>query len=163
MNTESSTRKPLRLWPGVTFVVLLWLFWVVIPSIPVIGPEAEFIGLIGGVFCGLAVILWWLLFSRAPWVERFAVLALAVVGLVAIRPIVHPSIAGGMMGNLIYVYSIPVMCLAVVAGATLGRGLATWPRRGAMIGGAPARFELVPGASNRRQLRRGVAVRLAME
>src|SRR5262245_35554048 len=113
MNIESSTRKPLRLWPGVALAVVQWLFWAVVPKVTALGPEAEFIGLIGGVLCGLLLVVWWLFFSRAPWSDRFMVLALVVAGLIAFKRIVHPSIAGGMMGNLIYVYGIPVMCLAV--------------------------------------------------
>ena len=132
MNHESTTRRPLRLWPGVIFVVLQWFFWVVVPAVPAFGAEAEFIGLIGGVLCGLIVVVWWLLFSRAPWLDRFAVLALVVVGLAVTRRIVHPSIAGGMMGNLIFVYAIPVMSLAIVAGAVAGRGLSETRRRVAM-------------------------------
>jgi outer membrane protein assembly factor BamB len=117
----------------VTLAALQWLFWAVVPMVSVLGPEAEFIGLIGGVLCGLLLVVWWLLFSRAPGLERLAVPVLVVAGLFATRRIVHPSIAGGMMGWLIYAYGIPVMCLAVVAGAVAGRTLALWPRRAVML------------------------------
>jgi outer membrane protein assembly factor BamB len=132
MNDASTARTPLRLWPGVVFVTLQWLCWVVVPLISIFGPERDAVGLIGGILCGLAVAVWWLLASRAPWLERLAVLVLVVAGLMVTRAIVHPSIAGGMMGMLIYVYGIPVMCLAVVAGAVAGRRLPTNPRRAVM-------------------------------
>jgi outer membrane protein assembly factor BamB len=133
MNDASTSRKPLRLWPGVVFVTLQWLCWVVVPLIPIFGPDRDGVGMIGGLVCGLIVAAWWLFASRAPWVERLAVLALVVGGLMATRTIVHPSIAGGMMGVLIFIYGIPVMCLAVVAGAFAGRGLATNTRRAVML------------------------------
>ncbi len=81
MNNESThSHGRFGCGPGVIFVVLQWFFWVVVPAVPAFGAEAEFIGLIGGVLCGLIVVVWWLLFSRAPWVDRFAALALIVAG-----------------------------------------------------------------------------------
>ena len=131
-SNDPALRKPLRLWPGVTAVVLQWLFWIVVPIVPIFGPDAGVLGLIGAVLCGLFAAVWWLFFSRAPWLDRLAVTALIVVGLVATKRIVHPSIAGASMGFMLYIYGIPVMSLAVVAGAIAGRGLAGWRRRAVM-------------------------------
>ncbi|RIK66375.1 alcohol dehydrogenase, partial [candidate division KSB1 bacterium] len=47
---------------------------------------------------------------------------------------VHPSIAGGMQGMLLFVYAVPVLCLALVAGAVVSRGLSTGPRRATIMG-----------------------------
>src|SRR6476620_9277521 len=88
-------RKPLRLWPGIIAVVLQWLGWFLVP---VILPQAVFIGLLAGVLGGLAILLWWLLFSRAPWVERSGAPLLIVGALIVTKRLVHPSIAGGAMG-----------------------------------------------------------------
>ena len=63
-------RKPLRLWPGVMAAVLLCLARFVIPAVK---PDAVFFGGIGGMVCALAILVWWLFFSRAPWSERIAV------------------------------------------------------------------------------------------
>src|ERR1041384_6832294 len=55
-------RKPLRLWPGIVAVALQWIGWFLVPAIL---PQAVYIGLLAGVLGGLAILLWWLLFSRA--------------------------------------------------------------------------------------------------
>src|SRR6266478_6309486 len=92
-------RKPLRVWPGVLAVVLQWLAWVVLPMVV---PEAMLYGVLAGVFGGgLAVVLWWLFFSRAPWAERVGALVLMPVAVFATSRIVHASIANGAMGMML--------------------------------------------------------------
>src|SRR5262245_47295163 len=93
-------RKPLRLWPGVAAVVVLGLLWLV----PFVVRDAHMIAMMGGLACGLIVLVWWLFFSRAPWGERVGAVALMTITLVATKPVVHESIAGGGMGILLYVY-----------------------------------------------------------
>src|ERR1051325_308199 len=123
-------RKPLRLWPGVIAVVLQWIGWFVIPAVL---PQAVYIGLLAGVLGGLAILIWWLLFSRAPWVERIGAPLLIVGALIVTKRVVHPSIAGGAMGMLLYVYAIPVFGLALVAWAVVTRRFTTAARRLALI------------------------------
>lgn len=72
---EPSLRKPLRLWPGVVAVALQWLAWF---GVPAVVPGAGFYGVMGGIACGLAILLWWLFFSRAPWSERVGAIVLMV-------------------------------------------------------------------------------------
>ncbi len=128
---ELTARKPFRLWPGVVAVVLQWLLWF---GVPVIAPDAGFFAVIGGLACALAILVWWLFFSRASWFERGGAIVLMVVALVATKRIVHESIAGGAMGMLLFVYAIPAMSLALVASAVAGRRLSSGPRRATMIG-----------------------------
>ena len=124
-------QKPLRLWPGVAAVVLQWLFWFVVPRV---APEAAMFAVLGGLVCGLAVLVWWLFFSRAPWAERVGAIVLMVVVVVATKRVVHPSIAGGMMGMMLPVFSIPVLSLALVGAAVASRRLSSGLRRAVMIG-----------------------------
>jgi hypothetical protein len=126
---ELTSRKPLRLWPGVIAVALQWLIWY---GVPYVAPEAGMSVVIGGLACSLAVLVWWLFFSRAPWAERLGAIALMVVVVIATKRVVHPSIAGGAMGMLLYIFSIPVLSMALVVAATLGRRLSDGPRRAAM-------------------------------
>ena len=70
---ESTRLKPLRLWPAVVAVALQWLLWSVLP---IVAPGALLYSVFGAVLCGLAVIAWWLFFSRAPWAERLGALVL---------------------------------------------------------------------------------------
>ncbi|MGH9908784.1 MAG: PQQ-binding-like beta-propeller repeat protein [Pyrinomonadaceae bacterium] len=123
-------RKSLRLWPGVVIVILQWLAWFVVP---LFGTQGLGYGMLGGALFALALIVWWLFFSRAPWVERVGFLVLTVVALIATKRVVHESIAGGGMGYLLYVLSIPIMSLALVAWAVGSRRLSTRPRRVAMV------------------------------
>jgi outer membrane protein assembly factor BamB len=90
--------------------------------------------MLGGLACGLVVLLWWLLFSRAPWPERVGAIVLMVVAIVATKRVVHESIVGGGMGLLLYFQAIPVLTLALVAAATASRRLSSGPRRVKMIG-----------------------------
>jgi outer membrane protein assembly factor BamB len=72
-----------------------------------------------------AVVLWWLLFSRARWSERLGAIVLMIVGLLAAWQLRHES-----MGPLWLVgYAVPGACLALVAGAAAGRRLSDGPRR----------------------------------
>ena len=132
MNTnDASARKPLRLWPGVAAAVLLVLVGYVVP---VFKPEYAGYGMMGAALFGLIVILWWLLFSRARWYERPGALVLIILAAFVIHKyVVHPSIAGGAMGNLTYVLAIPTLSGALVAWAAVSRGLAPVARGAAAI------------------------------
>jgi outer membrane protein assembly factor BamB len=80
----------------------------------------------------VAVVVWWLFFSRALWSERVGAIVLMVVAVFATYYVVHPSIANGMMGNMLPVYSVPVLSLALVASVAASRHLSRWPRRASM-------------------------------
>jgi outer membrane protein assembly factor BamB len=127
---ETTPRKPLRLWPGVAAVVLQWLLWLVVP---IVAPQATIFALLGALACGLVVVVWWLLLSRAPWSERLGAIVLMVVAMAATSRLVHPSISNAGMGMLLYVYSIPVLALALVAWAVASRGLSGGLRRASMV------------------------------
>jgi outer membrane protein assembly factor BamB len=128
---ELAKQKPLRLWPGVLAVVLQWLAWFVLPMAV---PEAALYGILGGVFGGgLAVVLWWLFFSRAPWTERVGAIVLMPVAVFATSYIVHKSIADGAMGMMLYAYAIPVLSLSLVCWAVASRSLSSGPRRATLV------------------------------
>ncbi|MEE8523541.1 MAG: PQQ-binding-like beta-propeller repeat protein, partial [Thermoanaerobaculia bacterium] len=127
---EPTRQKPLRLWPGVVLVVLQWLARF---AVPVVVPEALAFGVIAGLVGGLAIAVWWVFFSRAPWSERLGAIALMIVALVATPRILHVSIATGNMGMMFPLYAIPVLSLAFVVWALASRRLAARPRRVAMV------------------------------
>jgi outer membrane protein assembly factor BamB len=129
---EPAQRKSLRVWPGVVIVIVQWLAWFVVP---VLRPDALIYAMLTGVVCGLAVVLWWLLLSRAPWYERLGALPLIVIALIGTKRIVHESIAGGSMGFLLYFASIPVLSLALVASAVIGSRFSAGARRAVMVAG----------------------------
>ena len=120
------TVRPLRLWPGVLFVTVQWIFWV---GVPLLLPDYGGLGILGGMAAGALVLLWWLFFSRAAWVERLGVLVLAVIAIVVSRPLVDISVATGLMGRGAIVLAIPHVLLGLVAGAAIGKRMSPGPRR----------------------------------
>lgn len=121
--------KPIRLWPGVTAALFTALSWF---GVPLVKPSAMFYGFIGGYVGALVIFLWWLFFSRAPWLDRLGAFVLMTAALLATSKVVDRSIANGMMGMMLYIYSIPVLSLALVGWAAACRRLASGPRRMAM-------------------------------
>ena len=127
---EPARQKPLRLWPGVVAVMLQWLVWFVVPMVL---PGAVALAVFGGLFGGLAIVVWWAFFSRAPRSERWGAVVLMIVALVATSRIIHESIATGMMGMMFVIYPIPVLSLAFVVWAVASRRLSDRPRRASMV------------------------------
>jgi outer membrane protein assembly factor BamB len=91
------------------------------------------IAILGAVISSLAIAVWWILFSRAPWLDRFGAIILMILGIIATSRLVHESIAGGMMGWLLYIYAIPFLGLALVAWAVATRGYSDGMRRVSMV------------------------------
>ena len=109
-NANGTSRRPLRLWPGVALLTLQWLGF----FLPFVLPETGFIGMIVAAGCGVLIVLWWLLFSRAPWLERIAALALMPLAAIAVRSLVDRSIENAGMGKMVYFLVIPFLCLGLV-------------------------------------------------
>jgi len=126
---EPTSRKPLRLWPGVVAVALQWVGFL----LPLVAPEAGMYGMLGAAVGGLVVVVWWLFFSRAPWSERVGAIVLMPVAVLATRLVVHPSIAKAGMGMMLYFFAIPVLSLALVAWAAATRRLSAGPRRASLV------------------------------
>jgi outer membrane protein assembly factor BamB len=111
-------QKPLRLWPGVAAAVVLLAVRYIVANV---APAAREIGQIAGFASALVIVVWWLFFSRARWLERIAALVITAVAVIATRPLLHSSIVGGAMGALPYALAIPPTCLALVAWAVAAR------------------------------------------
>jgi outer membrane protein assembly factor BamB len=123
-------RPPLRLWPGIVIVALQWLLFAILPRLlPSAGAVAAIAALVGG----LLVFVWWVFFSRATWLERLLAILVMVVAPVAVRPLLHESIATAGLGVLYFVYVVPWLSLALVAWAAATRHLAGRPRRVTMV------------------------------
>jgi hypothetical protein len=129
-SAEPPRRKPLRLWPGVVAAVLLLL---VRFGLPIVLPDATIYGVLGAVVAALAIVVWWLFFSRAPWSERIGAIVLIIVAMLATRLVLHPSIATGMMGMMFPIFGLPFLTLALVAWAVTTRNLTDPVRRATMV------------------------------
>jgi len=115
----------LRLWPGVLIVALQWVGRFVVPAL---WPEATIVGVLGGLVGALAVLAWWVFFSRAPWSERLGAVALMIGALAATPRFLHVSLATAGQGVLFFVYALPLLSLMFVAWALISRRLAPAPR-----------------------------------
>lgn len=130
--TLEKTTTPLRVWPGVAAVAAIWIFWfgarAVLPENPIVGLAGAAAGLVG-------VLVWWLFFSRAPWLERIGILLLIIAAMAVTRTILHPSVRTSGMGNGFYIFSIPIVTLALAASAAIARRFSV-PKRRATLAAA---------------------------
>jgi outer membrane protein assembly factor BamB len=133
----SALQTPLRLWPGMVIAIALALLRY---GVPLLVPDAEIfsfplvsVGMIGGITGAVAILVWWLFFSRAPWAERAGAIAMMIIALLMTRLIVHESIAGAGKGRLLYVSAIPILSLVLVVWAAATRRFPNGARRGALV------------------------------
>ncbi len=96
-------------------------------SLPLVTDEAGALVMLVGMVCLLGIVLWWLFFSRAPWLERLGFLVVMAAAMFAMLWIVHPSIHNGAMGMLPYILTLPAMALAFAAGVAISRRWAPGP------------------------------------
>jgi outer membrane protein assembly factor BamB len=126
-----SSPKPLRLWPAVVIAIIQVL---VMFGAPVVAPDSGMlIGMLGGVVGALAILVWWLLFSRARWFERVGAIVLMVAAVFATRAVAHASMVGAGQGMMIYFLPTPYLALALVAWAVATRHLKDGVRRAALV------------------------------
>ena len=100
---------------------------------PVFAPEEGGTAILIAAAAGLTVLLWWLFFSRAAWSERLGAIVLMVVAVAVTYRLVHESIANGMMGFMLIVYSIPALSLALVVWAVASRNFSSGLRHASMV------------------------------
>jgi outer membrane protein assembly factor BamB len=131
LDKEMTTQKPLRLWPAVAIAIVQVLVMV---GAPLVAPDGgPLIGMLGGVVGALLIAVWWLLFSRAPWLERVGAIALMVVAVFATRAVAHASMVGAGQGMMLYFLPTPYFALALVAWAAATRHLHDGVRRAALV------------------------------
>jgi outer membrane protein assembly factor BamB len=132
MNPAEHPTPPqsLRLWPGVLAVVTQWM---VMFGLPIIAPGQGGTAIVAGFVGALAVLIWWLWFSRAHWADRLAAIAFMAVAMAGTLRLVHESIANGMMGFMPFIYAAPVLSLALVGSAAIGGGLPPVRRHASVV------------------------------
>ncbi len=124
----TNPRPPLRLWPGVAAVAILWLsrfgLKLVIP-----GFEGFRLGVMGSFAAALAIVLWWLFLSRAHWAERVGAIVLMIAALGAAWGIRHESMGPAWLAA----YALPFLFLAFVVWAVATSRLTDRVRRATMV------------------------------
>ena len=126
------SKSRLRLRPGVIIVILQWLLWMVIPLVfP--GTWIRVVGVLGGMAGGLALMIWWAFFSRAPRLERWGGVVLWIIALLVSFTFTHESITTGMQGMMFFAFALPVVSLTFIVWAVLAKNLPTGLRRVSML------------------------------
>lgn len=120
-----------RLRPGIIIVVLQWIIAGVFPAI-FSGPWTGSVGVLGGMAFGLALMVWWAFFSKAPRFDRWSAIVLWIVALIVASRFTHESIRTAGQGILFFAHAIPLSSLGFMIWAVSCRKLSTAPRRLAM-------------------------------
>ena len=102
-------------------------------GIPMFVPEAFLFGIIGGLVGSLAILVWWVFFSRVPWFERVGAIILMAIAFAATKRFLHVSMATAGQGNLPYILAIPLLSLAFVVWTMAARRLEGGARWASMI------------------------------
>ena len=128
MTPTQLPQKPLRLWPGIVAVVLLWVFRIGVKA-AVPGIKGFGYAVMGSLALALVLLIWWVFFSRARWRERLGALALIVAALGVTWLLKHES----MWLPWLFAYAIPVLSLAFVAWAVATSRLSNRVRHATMV------------------------------
>src|SRR5688572_4640058 len=125
---DDAPRNLLRVWPAIAIVVLQWLFRF---GVKELFPGIQGFGyaVMGTLALTAVLIIWWVLFSRARWLERIGTLALIAAGVGATWLLKHDS----MWLPWLFAYAIPVLCLAFVIWAVATRRLPNKIRYATMV------------------------------
>jgi outer membrane protein assembly factor BamB len=99
---------------------------------PIVAPGAGVAALLGSLGCAVAILLWWLFLSRAPWSERLGAALLMIVALFGTSRILHASLASGPAPILFIALALPTLGLALVLWAVAVGGLSAGLRRTTM-------------------------------
>ena len=109
------------LWPGVVIVAAQWLVRFALPAVV---PDTSMFAVMGGLLGWLALIIWWVFFSRAAWFDRIAAVVLMLGAMAATYPLLDVSLATGAMGFIFPMLAVPGISLAFVIWAAVSRH---WP------------------------------------
>lgn len=127
---ELVERKPLRLWPA---FVIIGIQIAGVALAPLLFEDPMLVG-IGTVVGGaVLIVLWWLLFSRAPWLERIGAIVLMSPLTLLTKRVADISIAGAGQGFLVYIMTVPLLAFGLVLWAASTRRLNTGARRAALV------------------------------
>ena len=121
--------KPIRVWPA---LAIAGLQIAGIALAPLLFEDAMIAG-IGAVVAGaVLILLWWLLASRAPWLERVGAVVLMVALTLVVKRAADVSIAGAGQGFLVYIMTAPLLAFGLVLWAAGTRRLNAGARRAAL-------------------------------
>lgn len=126
--TSETPQRPLRVWPGIVLVVLLWISRFGVKAV-IPGIEGFGLGMMGSFGITVLLVVWWAFFSRARHIERWGGLLLIAVALGATWLLKHES----MWMLWLLGYALPILWLAFITWAVLTRRLPDKVRRATMV------------------------------
>jgi outer membrane protein assembly factor BamB len=114
---SASKWRALRIWPAVALVMLM----IVMRSLPRLladmPPALMMFAIMGPLICGILILLWWLLASRATWRERLAGFLGLIISFLIVAGLVDPTMKGA---GFIFL-TVPLGMGAFTLGAILFR------------------------------------------
>jgi outer membrane protein assembly factor BamB len=113
-------------------VAIVLLQWFGRFGLPAIDQDLGTYGVMAGIAGGPALMVWWLLFSRAAWVDRLGGLVAIAAAMAMTWPFLDVSIATGAMGFIFPILAMPGICLAFVLWAVTAGHLRPVARRVSM-------------------------------
>jgi len=129
---NASKEKSYRVRPAIIIVAIQWMLWLILPLLfP--GDTASMIKVFGGMLGGVAILIWWLFFSRIPIAWRWAGFALMILSVFALTRWADPSIATGYQGIMLFNYVVPTLSLGLVLWAVFARKLPDTSQRLTLI------------------------------
>ena len=113
--------------------IIAELAFMVKPTLVVLDATTTMISVFGGLSGGIAVLIWWLFFSRVPLRCRWMAFFLMVLSTYAVTRLADPSITTSYQGMMIFNYILPFLSLALVLWATFSQKLSLLARRLTLI------------------------------
>jgi outer membrane protein assembly factor BamB len=117
-SVEPTQKRSIRLLPGIILALLLILGRY---GTPLVLPEFGIFGILSGVLFGLAIMVWWVFFSRASLIERWGAIVLVIITLLLTSLLLDKSLATAGQGFMFYIYALPLLCLVLVGWAIVAR------------------------------------------
>jgi len=131
MITSSKTNS-YRVRPAIIILAIQWTLWLILPLLfP--GDITSMLQVFGGMLGGVAILIWWLFFSRIPLACRWVGFAIMILSVFALTRLADPSISTGYQGMMLFNYVVPTLSLGLVLWAVFGQKLSATPRRLTMI------------------------------
>lgn len=129
----------LRMWPAILVVIAMWAA-ITLPTALVPGTMPAFMGMVFGPVLGLlAIVGWWVFASRAPWRDRWLVLAVVVGGGALAAFASHKSVP-----MLMFLFGAPIVVTVWIGWLAVTQQINWSARRGVLLAVALAIWGYYP-------------------
>ena len=115
-------------------MVIVLLQWTARFGLPIVDPDWTAYAVMAGLVGWVALIVWWLFFSRGPRAERYGAFAVMIGAMAATWPLLDVSMATGANGAIFFLLALPGVSLAFVLWAIASRRLSIGMRRATIVG-----------------------------